>query len=104
MSVVLDLGDIAFVVEHTPRITTENPPAEQTSTHQTDTGRALSLVAHDNEALMSFLDAEQIAPQLVRHSSVVREAVKVMHRRAPVTSRSHTSPLAGLAERCRAVA
>jgi transcriptional regulator with XRE-family HTH domain len=104
LSVALDLGDVAFVVEHAPRITTENLPAERTATHLIDTGRALSLVARDDEALTSFLDAEQIAPQLVRHSPVVREAVKVMHRRAPVTSRSRTSPLAGLAERCRAVA
>jgi hypothetical protein len=104
LSVALDLGDVAFVVEHAPRITTEHLPAERAATHLIDTGRALSLVARDDEALTSFLDAEQIAPQLVRHSPVVREAVKVMHRRAPVTSRSRTSPLAGLAERCRAVA
>jgi transcriptional regulator with XRE-family HTH domain len=104
LSVALDLGDIAYVVDRAPQISAENMPAERTATHLIDTGRALSLVARDDEALTSFLDAEQIAPQLVRHSPVVREAVKAMHRRAPATSRTRTSPLAGLAERCRAVA
>jgi tetratricopeptide (TPR) repeat protein len=103
LSVALDLGDVAYVVERAPQITTENMPAERTATHLIDTGRALSLIARDDEALASFLDAEQIAPQLVRHSPVVREAVKVMHRRTPATGRGN-SPLAGLAERCRAVA
>jgi hypothetical protein len=64
----------------------------------------MSLVARDDDALAEFLEAEQLAPQIVRHSATVREAVKHMYRRAPLSARSRTSPLAGLAERCRAVA
>jgi hypothetical protein len=45
LSVALDLGDVTYVIERAPRITTENLPAERTATHLIDTGRALSLVA-----------------------------------------------------------
>lgn len=79
-------------------------PTERAAYHLIDTGRAFSLVARDDEAVALFLEAEQLAPQLVRHSPAVREAVKIMYRRAPVTGSGRYSLLAGLAQRCRAVA
>ena len=78
-------------------------PAERTAAHLIDTGRAMSLVARDDEALMTLLDAEQVAPQLVRHNPVVRETVKTLYRRSPVTGGRASSALLGLAERVRAV-
>lgn len=104
LAAALDLGDVAYVIEHAPRVRTEALPPERVATHLIDTGRALSLVARDDDALSSFLDAEQMAPQLVRHSPAVREAVKAMYRRSPSTGRGPNSLLSGLAERCRAVA
>ena len=59
--------------------------------------------ARDEDALAELLTAERESPQLVRHSAAVRETVRTMHRRAPVTAGSKSSPLLALAERCRAV-
>ncbi|MGH3326497.1 MAG: helix-turn-helix domain-containing protein [Streptomycetales bacterium] len=103
VSAALDLGDVAYVVEHGPEVTVDHLPAERAVSHMVDVARALSLVAQDSEALQRLLAAEQAAPQLVHHSPVVRETVRAMHRRAPVTGGWKSSPLLGLAERCRAV-
>jgi hypothetical protein len=104
LAAALELGDVAYVLDRAPRVVTDHLPVERTASHLVDTGRAQSLVAHDDDALDSFLRAEQLAPQIVRNSPVVREAVKGMYRRAPVTGGKKTSPLLGLASRCRAVA
>lgn len=63
--------------------------------------RAFSYVARDDVALTRLLDAEQDAPQIVRHSADVRDTVKSLHRRS--RNASPNSPLLGLAARCRAV-
>ncbi|UPK73167.1 helix-turn-helix domain-containing protein [Nocardioidaceae bacterium SCSIO 66511] len=102
LATALDLGDVAYVVEHGPDVTVDHMPVERSVAYQIDLARALSLVARDDEALPHLLDAEREAPQLVRHSAKVRETVRAMHRRAPVTA-GKESALLGLAERCRAV-
>jgi transcriptional regulator with XRE-family HTH domain len=103
LAAALDLGDVAYVVDRAPQVDTGHLPAERTAAHLIDTGRAMSLVARDDESITALLDAERVAPQLVRHSPVVRETVKALYRRAPVTAGRRSSPLMGLAERCRAV-
>jgi hypothetical protein len=103
LAAALDLGDVAYVVGHAPQVETGHMPAERTAAHLIHTGRALSLVARDDEALNILLDAEQVAPQLVRHSAVVRETVKTLYRRNPATRQGRSSPLSGLAERVRAI-
>ena len=103
MATSLDLGDLAYVVEHAPRVSADHMPLERAVTFDVDTAYAQSLLARDEEALQVLLDAEARAPQLVRHSTRVRETVRSMQRRAPVTGRSKSSPLLALAERCRAV-
>lgn len=102
LSVALDLGDVANVVERGEAVRPTHLPVERQVTHAIDLARALSMLARDDDALRVLLDAEQKAPQLVRHSSMVREVVRTMYRRAPV-SNGKSSPLLGLAERCRAV-
>jgi len=67
LAAALDLGDVAYVVEHAPRVDTSHMPAERRAAHLIDTGRAMSLLARDDEALVTLLAAEQVAPQLVRH-------------------------------------
>lgn len=103
LSAGLDLGDIPFVVENGSKVDTGNLPAERQVTHMIDLARAMSLVARDEDALQVLLSAEQKSPQLVRHSSMAREVVRTLYRRAPVTAGAKSSPLLGLAERCRAV-
>lgn len=98
----LDLGDVAWVVEHGGQIDASHLPAERSVAHQIDLARAYSYVARDDDALAQLLDAEVAAPQIVRHSAVVRDTVKSLHRRARHNA-GKTSPLLGLAERCRAV-
>jgi transcriptional regulator with XRE-family HTH domain len=102
-SAALDLGDVAFVVEHAPGLPVAHMPVERGVSHRIDLARALSLVARDDDALSELLTAEQRSSQLVRHSAAVRETVRTMHRRAPVTAGGGSSPLFGLAERCRVV-
>jgi transcriptional regulator with XRE-family HTH domain len=103
LSAALDLGDVVYVVERAPQVTVDAMPVERAVSHGIDSAKALSLVAQDDEALALLLDAESRAPQLVRHSAVVREMVKSMQRRSPVTGQAPSSPLMALAERCRAV-
>jgi transcriptional regulator with XRE-family HTH domain len=103
VSVALDLGDVAQVIEVGPRIDAGHLPAERQVTHMIDVARALSLVARDDEALQLLLTAEQQAPGIVRHNAAVREVVRSMYRRAPATGGGRSSLLLALAERCRAV-
>ncbi len=102
IAAALELGDIAFVVEHGPQVHADHLPTERNVSHRIDLGRAMSLVARDDDALGYLLAAEERAPQLVRHNASVRETVKTMHRRSPASGRS--SSLMGLVERCRAIA
>lgn len=97
----LDLGDVAWVIERGPGIDPSNLPPERLVAHGVEMARAFSYVARDDEALTFLLDAEQVAPQIVRHSASVRDTVKTMHRRAKHTS---GTPLLSLAERVRAIA
>jgi transcriptional regulator with XRE-family HTH domain len=99
----LELGDVGYVVEHAPQVAVENMPTERAVSHKIDMARAQTMLAHDEDALQTLLSAEAEAPQLVRHSASARETVKTLRRRSPITSRSKSSPLLGLAERCRAV-
>ncbi len=103
LSAALDLGDVAWVVDRGQHVDTSALPTERRITHLTDFARALTLLARDDQALSVLLTAEREAPALVRHSADVRESVKTMQRRAPVTGGRRSSELLGLAQRCRAV-
>jgi hypothetical protein len=103
MAAALDLGDVVWVVHRGAQVGTSGLPTERRITHLTGFARALTLLARDDQALDVLLAAEREAPALVRHSAEVRETVKAMQRRAPVTGGRRTSELLGLAHRCRAV-
>lgn len=102
MAVALDLGDVAIVAERGATLDASSLPMERRVTLLIDVGRAQTLLGRDEDALSTFLQAEGLAAQLVRHSTVVRESVRRLYRRAGHTGRS--TRLLGLAERCRAVA
>jgi len=104
LSTALDLGDVAYVVDHGSGVTAENLPAERRISHKIDLARAQSYLADDDAAITSLLDAESQAPQLVHHSPAVRETVRSIHRRTRVSNGGKSSAFMLLAERCRAIA
>jgi hypothetical protein len=68
-----------------------------------DVARALSLVARDEDSTQLLLEAEAIAPHLVRHNPIVRETVKALYRRSANGGQGASTPLGSFAERCRAL-
>ncbi|GAA1586092.1 helix-turn-helix transcriptional regulator [Kribbella karoonensis] len=102
ISSALDLGDIAFVTEHGPRVDSSVLPTVRQVAHGIDLARAHSYAAQDDEAITELLTAEEKSPQLVRHNPAVREIVRDIHRRTPSTG-GRSSEILALAERCRAV-
>jgi transcriptional regulator with XRE-family HTH domain len=103
ISTYLDLGDVDYVVRHGPEVTAAGLPAERRVSHMIDVARALSLAAHDEDATQLLLEAEELAPHLVRHNPIVRETVKAMYRRTTTNGRTSRTSLGALAERCRAI-
>lgn len=103
LSTALDLGDVALVAETGPELPVDHMPVERVASHRIDVARALSYLAQDDAAVDFLLEAEAVAPQLVRHNPSVRETVRSIHRRSPVTSGARSSRVLALAERCRAV-
>lgn len=103
MSIALDLGDVQQVADRGAVMTVGHMPAERQASHRIDVARALSYVAQDDDAVEQILTAEQVAPQLVRHNPAVREVVRSIYRRSPLTAGSRHSRVLALAERCRAV-
>ncbi|WP_433023532.1 hypothetical protein [Kribbella sp. CA-294648] len=102
LSAALDLGDIAYVAERGPQIDSSVLPTVRQVAHSIDLARAHSYSAQDDEAIAALLSAEEKSPQLVRHNPAVREIVRDIHRRTPVTG-GRGSQILALAERCRAV-
>jgi len=103
ISAALDLGDLSYVTDIGPQVDPTPLPAERRATHRIDVARAHSYLAQDDDALGALLAAEQEAPQLVRHNPAVRETVRDIHRRTPVSQGGQTSEVMALAERCRAI-
>jgi hypothetical protein len=101
LAAALDLGDVEWVLRHGPDLDTSGVNTERRVAHQIDLARAYSWTARDDEALDALLTAERFSPQIVRHSAVVRETVKALHRRGHLHGTN--TMLIGLAERCRAV-
>lgn len=103
ISAALDLGDVSYVVEVGPRVDPAPLPAERQACHHINVARAHSYLAQNDEAISALLAAEQDAPQLVRHNPAVRETVRDIHRRTPVSQGGQPSEVMALAERCRAI-
>lgn len=103
LAAALDLGDVTYVADRAPDVSVLHLPVERRVSHRIDLARALSLTARDDAALQHLYEAEAEAPELVRHNPAVRETVKAIYRRAPVSGGRRSSELAGLAARCRVV-
>ncbi|MGW1866153.1 helix-turn-helix domain-containing protein [Streptomyces mauvecolor] len=70
-----ELGDIQIAADLGPRIDTSGLPVERRVRHSLEVARALSSWNRTDDALDALLDAEQIAPEQVRHHYLSRELV-----------------------------
>lgn len=70
-----ELGDIQIAADLGERIDTARLPVERRVRHSLEVARALSAWNRTDEALAALLDAEQIAPEQVRHHYLSRELV-----------------------------
>ncbi|HEY9412213.1 MAG TPA: helix-turn-helix transcriptional regulator [Jiangellaceae bacterium] len=103
ISAALDLGDSTYVAEHGPNVDPAPLPVERQVCHHINVARAYSDLAQDDVAVATLLDAERQAPQFVRHNVTVRETVRTIYKRAPVTMGGRRSDVMQFAERCRAI-
>jgi hypothetical protein len=103
VSAALALGDIAYVTEYGPQVDPTPLPTERQVCHHISVARASSYSAQDDEAITILLAAEQKAPQLVRHDPAVREIVRDIDRRSPISHGGRAAEIMSLAERCRAI-
>ncbi|MQS05719.1 helix-turn-helix domain-containing protein [Streptomyces alkaliphilus] len=96
-----ELGDIQIAADLGPRIDTSSLPVERRVRHSLEVARALSSWNRTDDALDALLDAEQIAPEQVRHHYLSRELVIGWIRG---TRGRPSQPVADLARRLHIVA
>lgn len=95
-----ELGDIQVAADLGQRIDTTGLPVERRVRHSLEVARALSAWNRIDEALATLLNAEQAAPEQVRHHYLSRELVLGWIRG---TRGRPSQPLADLARRLRVV-
>lgn len=101
VATAMDLGDIQVAIDLGPRVDTSGLPIERQVRHALETARALSARNRTDDALATVLEAEQIAPEQVRHHAISRQLVQTWMRRG----RGRPSyQLASLAQRVRVAA
>jgi hypothetical protein len=102
LSTALDLGDVQYVVTH-GGINVAHVPVERGVSHRIDLARAYSLAGQDDDSFSELVAAERTSPQLVRNNPRVRDTLRDLVKRAPVTAASRSSTLFAMAQRCRAI-
>jgi transcriptional regulator with XRE-family HTH domain len=75
MTAALELGDVQIAVDLAPRIDTSGLPAERQVRHAIETARAYTARNRRDDALGVLLDAEQVAPEQIRHHAISRQLV-----------------------------
>jgi transcriptional regulator with XRE-family HTH domain len=101
VATAMDLGDIQVAIDLGPRVDTSGLPVERQVRHSLETARALSARNRTDDALAVVLEAEQKAPEQVRHHAISRQLVQAWMRRG----RGRPSyQLASLARRVRVAA
>ncbi|MFD3512573.1 helix-turn-helix domain-containing protein [Streptomyces sp. NPDC058657] len=95
-----ELGDMQVAAELGPNVDTSGMPVERRVRHNLEVARALSAWNRIDDALAMVLDAEQVAPEQVRHHYMSRELVLGWVRG---TRGRPTQPVADLAERLHVI-
>jgi hypothetical protein len=75
MTAAMELGDVQVAVDLAPRIDTSALPAERRVRHAIETARAYTARNRRDDALTVLLDAEQLAPEQIRHHGLSRRLV-----------------------------
>ena len=65
-----------LAIELAPRVDTTALPVERRVRHSMELARALSSWNRTDQALTVLLDAEQVAPEQVRHHAISRQLVQ----------------------------
>ncbi|MEY9955307.1 helix-turn-helix domain-containing protein [Streptacidiphilus sp. MAP5-52] len=96
VSIAMELGDVQIALDHGPRVDTSTLPIERRVRHSLEVARAYHARNRTDEALSLILDAEELAPEQVRHHQIPRALVATWVR----NQRGRPAvPLAGLAHR-----
>lgn len=85
MTTAMELGDVQVAVDLAPRIDASAMPTERRVRHAIETARAYTARNRRDDALTVLLDAEQLAPEQIRHHAISRQLVLswIRHARGP---------------------
>ncbi len=75
MTAAMELGDVQVAVDLAPRIDASTLPVERQVRHAIETARAYTARNRRDDALGVILDAEQLAPEQIRHHAISRQLV-----------------------------
>lgn len=75
MTVAMELGDVQIAVDLAPRIDASGLPTERRVRHAIETARAYTARNRRDDALAIVLQAEQLAPEQIRHHAMSRQLV-----------------------------
>jgi transcriptional regulator with XRE-family HTH domain len=81
VTTAMDLGDVQVAIDLAPRVDATRMPIERRVRHAMEVSRALTARSRTDEALAMLLDAEQLAPEQVRHHAISRQLVQTWMRR-----------------------
>lgn len=96
VSTAMELGNVEFALEHGPHVDPAPLPVERQVRHRLELARAHSARNDRDAAVGLILDAEQVAPEQVRHHALSRDLVLTWMRR---TRGALPDDLTGLAAR-----
>jgi transcriptional regulator with XRE-family HTH domain len=75
MTAAMELGDVQIAVDLAPRIDASALPLERRVRHAIETARAYTARNRRDDALRVVLEAEQLAPEQIRHHAISRQLV-----------------------------
>ena len=75
MTAAMELGDVQVAVDLEPRVDASGLPIERRVRHAIETARAYSARNRRDDALGVMLEAEQLAPEQIKHHAISRQLV-----------------------------
>jgi transcriptional regulator with XRE-family HTH domain len=75
VSTAMELGDVQIALDLGPRVDASGLPVERQVRHAIETARAYSARNRRDDALAVLLNAEQLAPEQIKHHAISRQLV-----------------------------